>query len=1384
MPSVRVRSLLPPLLTLAVCTSCGPIGVGIWAAVQTGDGSRSSSGAPGSTSQIGPSGGTVTGAGAQVVVPPGALSDSITLTISRTSDVADGDFVSVGPPVQLRPEGQTFSKPVTVRLPYEPARFAPGETVNDLVVLARNDATAEVQVLQPTRVDTASQMVEVRVTTLSSFQAAVRAGVDPARSTAFAQPTWAVADGTALIEVFVQVLNRAGRPIPNRQVQVTVTGSGNSIVQPGATDEEGRAKGSVVSTVPEKKTITVQVAPLAVVLDAQLEVTFATPPAPPPPPPAAPTNLTAQAPTSTRVDLAWVDASSTEQGFRVERAPQGSNAFASLAQTAPDVVAYSDATVSPGTAYDYRVIAVGAATDSAPSNVAQVQTPTGPRVTGVTPTSGPWSGGTTLTLTGSGFQEAGAGALSVEVGGVAAGSVNVLSDTQATAVTPAGTGSRTKAVTVRNTYGDSTLPNAFSYGGSALLFDADDFLSTGASFDLGTTSTFEFRLNLRSGSAGEIYNEGRNSGSEDKHIFITAGGELGVYLSGIGPNASLTSGPLALGTWLHVAVVTDATSSRLYLNGQQVAATNSITFRNNARLGGIGLHYRGSGGANTLPSFDGAIDEFRISSVARYTANFTPAVRLSADAQTLVLYHFDEGVGTSVADAGPAGRDGTLSGGPSARPSWIGETEAITEARLSAEVGAIEARPGQTAIPLNVTLTNRGTNAADLALAQVVFDRPGLSAVRTDAATSVPAGGSVVLTFEVAVASTVSPARATVDCFFQASDAANGGDASRPTARAPGHLLVLGSEELASSATAGGVSNSPTASSQPDLAPGPAGAPLVAWREGAAGSGEVRFSYWSGSAWLGLGASRTVGISNTATESADPCVRAPLTTPLTPSVTWREDTGSGSRIYLRRWSGAAWEELGGSAGGDGLSGALTSVAPALALSGNEPVVAWEADVSGNREVYLKQWSGAAWIELGGSATTGGLSASAGSSTAPELALTSGGLPVVAWLDDSGGTAQVYLKAWNGSAWVELGGSASSGGVSARPAAVSGLALALDGSDHPVVAWADAASGASQIYLRRWNGAAWVALAGSDSGSGVSGTAAVSTRPRLGLDPLGNPTLAWHEGTTQLYGARWFGGAWEALRGPTLAAGRALSGTTGSSSEPSLALDRSGRPLVAWTDLTVNPGAGEVYLRRIRGKALRLSEDFDTADFLNRFELNGNAVHDTNRLRLTQAINGQKGTAFFSKPLLLSSFRARFKLFAGGMADGISLAMLPGPALLGPFAGERLGVGGLDGGYAAAFGTWDGTRLGFATTTSTSLSYLVRVPFANFLNQAGWTTEVVLSNGRVQVYMENTALNYPRSLVVDTTVAGFGEFEGYLGVSGATGGFNGVHHIDDLVIEID
>ncbi|HZN37341.1 MAG TPA: fibronectin type III domain-containing protein, partial [Planctomycetota bacterium] len=96
-------------------------------------------------------------------------------------------------------------------------------------------------------------------------------------------------------------------------------------------------------------------------------------PPPPPLPPAAPTGLTATAAGTSQINLAWVDNSSNEATFEIERSTDGSNFFPA-GSVGPDVTTFADTGRSPATTYWYRVFANNAVGASGYSNIALATT--------------------------------------------------------------------------------------------------------------------------------------------------------------------------------------------------------------------------------------------------------------------------------------------------------------------------------------------------------------------------------------------------------------------------------------------------------------------------------------------------------------------------------------------------------------------------------------------------------------------------------------------------------------------------------------------------------------------------------------------------------------------------------------------------------------------------------------------------------------------------------------------------------------------------------------------------------------------------------------------------------------------------------------------------
>jgi hypothetical protein len=113
----------------------------------------------------------------------------------------------------------------------------------------------------------------------------------------------------------------------------------------------------------------------------------------------------------------------------------------------------------------------------------------------------------------------------------------------------------------------------------------------------------------------------------------------------------ITGGSLNTNTWYHVAVSRDSSNNtKLFINGTQSGSTTTANDRNWVNVS----YWTFFGNPRTGDSgFKGHIDEMRISTVARYTSNFTaPSAAFTNDADTILLYHFEgaDGTSTSIID--------------------------------------------------------------------------------------------------------------------------------------------------------------------------------------------------------------------------------------------------------------------------------------------------------------------------------------------------------------------------------------------------------------------------------------------------------------------------------------------------------------------------------------------------------------------------------------------------------------------------------------------------------------------------------------------------------------------------------------------------------------
>jgi hypothetical protein len=341
--------------------------------------------------------------------------------------------------------------------------------------------------------------------------------------------------------------------------------------------------------------------------------------------------------------------------------------------------------------------------------------------------------------------------------------------------------------------------------------------------------------------------------------------------------------------------------------------------------------------------------------------------------------------------------------------------------------------------------------------------------------------------------------------------------------------------------------------------------PYVSWTEAVdILLGHSYVKHWNGAAWVQDG-----GILNTDANrsSAEPSLNFYNGTPYVALM--EEVAASNTQIHVKYWNGSSWQQLGG---GIYVDTSEPKSRSDLSIYNGSPYVTWSEGLAA-RDLYATRWNGAAWVQLGGI-----LDVQANMSTyAPSMDM-SAATPFVAWHEYNGTTnTQIYVKRWNGATWLQNGGSLNQD-VN-RPAATASLSIY---SGSPYVAWYEAnASDVTQIYVKRWNGAAWLALGGSLNVD-VNRNALY---PSLALYN-GTPYVAWRESSGSqyyLYAKQWNGASWVQLGSNlNLDVNRAIW-------FPSLAFAND-MPYVAWRENNAS-GVDQIYVKHYYSPTFTVTPTF-------------------------------------------------------------------------------------------------------------------------------------------------------------------------------------------------
>ena len=193
-----------------------------------------------------------------------------------------------------------------------------------------------------------------------------------------------------------------------------------------------------------------------------------------------------------------------------------------------------------------------------------------------------------------------------------------------------------------------------------------------------------------------------------------------------------------------------------------------------------------------------------------------------------------------------------------------------------------------------------------------------------------------------------------------------------------------------------------------------------------------------------------------------------------------------------------------------------------------------------------------------------------SSSNPDLFLDYAGNPGIVWCEhstDIGIVGICYLK-WNGNAWVDAAGINQTGMVIFD----SGFnpVLYLDNFNMPHITWQNGYYGIYDIYYLYWNGSAWVDATGSGQANiNISNNTGNSQNPTLALDNTGKPHIAWADNTNgnyDIYYLYWNGSAWVDSDGTGQESIKISNSPMDPfNMKPTLCLDNNFNPCIAWND---------------------------------------------------------------------------------------------------------------------------------------------------------------------------------------------------------------------------
>ena len=192
-------------------------------------------------------------------------------------------------------------------------------------------------------------------------------------------------------------------------------------------------------------------------------------------------------------------------------------------------------------------------------------------------------------------------------------------------------------------FGNAQLSTAQQqFGSASLLLDGSgDYIRSPTTVPAFENSDYTVELWVRpnsSSSASYIFDHRLTGGvslrTSSTSLWVGVGGLIAINIANAFPTAQV---------WYHIAVTRSGNNTRCFINGVQKGSTYTTAYTATAANLFIGAPF-----SALSTFFNGYIDEFRLSNVARYTSNFTPpTAAFDYDLNTLILLHLDGSNGST-----------------------------------------------------------------------------------------------------------------------------------------------------------------------------------------------------------------------------------------------------------------------------------------------------------------------------------------------------------------------------------------------------------------------------------------------------------------------------------------------------------------------------------------------------------------------------------------------------------------------------------------------------------------------------------------------------------------------------------------------------------------